>query len=201
MNAQFTIPARVLLGVNMITDDNLVRYRFRSTLIEKTGTTVKVIASNGHYMGVYTHEDSDATGDDGTFAVSLFAWKDYGRKIAKEIYINAVLVAVDGENVTLKHPTASIELPVSYNDVYPWATAIPKETDVPIPSIGLDAAYLMTIRKAFVTASGMSAKDAAKDTGMFLSFTSQMGVMTITSGVCPEFTAYLMPVRLPKGGK
>lgn len=193
MNATFTMPANVLLGMSHLGSTNEMMRNITGVLIEKRDGDIRLVATDGHMMGIYNVMQDGIEWFDGASGRESVV-VDVGNfisllKEAKKSRISTMKITLNG-TVKIEHFGKTVESP--YLDVtFPdWEIYIPKETNIPIPNIGIQFSLLDKMKKAIADLSG------SKEIYLCLSFSGTTSAMKVTSGADPNFTGILMPARV-----
>ena len=189
MDATFTMPAKVLLGMSHLTDcDNP---SLSGVLIEKRDGTIRLVATDGHLMGIYdvSTDVEWLDGASGEESVNVNV-SDFVSllKEAKKNRLSYVKVSLNGK-VKVEHFGKTVESAYNDNTFPNYKVCVPRVADTPIPHIGIQLAKLDKFKKCLVDLSG------SKEIYLRLSFTGTESPMKVTSGADSNFTGILMPAR------
>ena len=192
MDATFTIPASDLLGMSHLTSNDMARNNLTGVLIEKRDGAIRLVATDGHLMGIYNIGQDGIDWFDGAAGCESAVLKIHDfvslLKEAKKNRISAVKVSLNG-TVKMEYFGKTVESEYSSATFPNWEVCVPKETDTPVPHIGIQFALLGKLQKAIADMSG------TKETYLRLSFSGTESAMKVTSGNAPNFTGILMPAR------
>jgi DNA polymerase III sliding clamp (beta) subunit (PCNA family) len=193
MDATFTIPAKVLLGMSHLVSGDATRYNLTGVLIEKRDGDIRIVATDGHLMGIYNARQDGVEWFDGAsgYESANVNLADFVSllKDAKKNRIDAVKVSLNG-TVKMEYFGKTVESEYAVGSFPDWERCVPEETDTPTPHIGIQLSLLDKFKKCLVDLSGSS-----KGIYLRMSFTGPESQIKITSGCDPNFTGILMPSR------
>jgi hypothetical protein len=195
MDATFTVPANVLLGMSHLTGEEIVRNNITGLHLEKRDGNIRIVATDGHLLGLFEIGESSIEWLDGAAGyesadIPIANFIPILKDAAKGKHVQAVKVSLNG-TAKMEHFGQTIEAPYLDNDFPDWQQIFSCRIEEPIPSIGIASDKIRKFEKALSVLTG------SKTQHMRFRFSGEESVMHVTGNTSSEgtFNGLLMPVR------